>query len=60
MKEKGRKKERKKWATAPFKDIRHPLGVTPHSILLLGVTPYSFLPHSRLRQGSRPSSWHAP
>ena len=68
-KEKGRKKERKKWATAPFKDIRrplgvtphsiHPLGVTPHSILLLGVTPHFFLPHSRRRQGSRPSSWHA-
>ena len=33
---KGRRKERKKWATAPFKDIRRPLGVTPHS----------FLPHS--------------
>jgi len=59
-KEKGRKKERKEWATAPFKDIRHPLGVTPHSILPLGVTPHSFLPHSRRRQGLRPSSWHAP
>ena len=55
-KEKGRKKERKEWATAPFKDIRRPLGVTPHSILPLGVTPHSFLPHSRGRQGSRPSS----
>jgi len=59
-KEKGRKKERKKWAMAPFKDIRRPLGVTPHSILPLGITPHSFLPHSRRRQGSRPSSWHAP
>jgi len=55
---KGRRKERKKWATAPFKDIHHPLGVTPHSILPLGVTPHSFLPYSRRCQGSRPS-WHA-
>jgi len=55
----GRRKDRKKWATAPFKDIHHPLGITPHSILPLGVTPHSFLLHSRQRQGSRPS-WHAP
>ena len=26
-------KRRRKWAAAPFKDIRHPHGVTPHSIL---------------------------
>ena len=40
-------KERKKWVTAPFKDIRRSLGITPHSILPLGVTPHFFLPHSR-------------
>ena len=56
---KGRRKERKKWAMATFKDIHHPLGVTPHSILPLSVTLHSFLPHSRRRQGSRPS-WHTP
>ena len=55
-KEKGRRrKERKKWAMAPFQDICRPydvtphsilpLGVTPHCFLLLGVTPHSFLPH---------------
>jgi len=57
---KGRRKERKKWATAPFKDIRRPFGVTPQSILMSGVTPHSILPYSRWRQGSRPSSWHTP
>ena len=57
---KGRRKERKKWATAPFKDIRRPFGVTPQSILTPDVTPHSILPHSRWRQGSRPSSWHMP
>jgi len=56
---KGRRKERKKWAMAPFKDIHHPLGITSHSILPLGITPHSFLPHFRRCQGSRPS-WHAP
>ena len=31
------KKERKKWATAPFKDIHRPFGITPQSILTSGV-----------------------
>jgi len=58
--EKERRKERKKWVMAPFKDIRRPFGVTPQSILTPGITPHSILPHSRRRQGSRPSSWHTP
>ena len=47
--EKERRKERKKWATAPFKDNRRPFGVTPQYILMPGVTPHSILPYSRRR-----------
>ena len=41
-KEKGKRKE---WATAPYKDIRHPHGVTPHSIARTGSL---HIPSSRI------------
>jgi len=47
---KGRKKERKKWATAPFKDIRRPLGITP---LFLARTASLHIPSSRNLVGAR-------